>query len=190
MSDISSLIINFKTPQNKETNKTITYINPEAQPSDLKNMAQSLISFTNNTYEGATRIDKTDVDTAEDKQTMSPTFRWRHSSGDTNYETITSTEFDIDGSKLSNQKRISVQLLPPEDNRSIPVVTPQSTVANTAWTLYGNFSLGWMVAIPDDASSSTFHIEIPESDKYYAWEQTYTLTVVTPDTLQGGDDNG
>ena len=104
----TSLILNATDSNQKKVQKTFTDVNADCHPSKLKQFAQKLNAFTNNTYEGATRIDKTDIDTAEDKGTMSPTFRWRHQVGDTSYETITSAEYDINGTKLSDQKQISV----------------------------------------------------------------------------------
>ena len=174
----TSLILNATDSNQKKVQKTFTDVNADCHPSKLKQFAQKLNAFTNNTYEGATRIDKTDIDTAEDKGTMSPTFRWRHQVGDTSYETITSAEYDINGTKLSDQKQIPVQLVPPQGNTSIPLVTPQTTIKNLAWTLYGDHSLGWTVVVPADSTSVTFNIDIPESDNFYRWTQSYTLNVV------------
>lgn len=67
MPDMTSIEINAKDPQNKSIKTTISYVNPNAQPSVLKLLGQKLTNLTQNTYESTTRVDKTNIDTETDK---------------------------------------------------------------------------------------------------------------------------
>ena len=67
MADKYSVVINSKDPSGKSLSKTISSINPSAQPSDLKAMAQGLNALTKNTYDSAERVARENVDTASDK---------------------------------------------------------------------------------------------------------------------------
>ena len=59
----TSLSIKMKSPDNKDLQKSITYISPEVTSNDLKYMARGLVSLTSNSYESADRVQKVNVDT-------------------------------------------------------------------------------------------------------------------------------
>ena len=67
MSDKYSLVIYSKDTNGNDLTKTISDINPNAQPSELKAMAQGLNSLTTNVYQSADRVARENVDTASDK---------------------------------------------------------------------------------------------------------------------------
>ena len=73
MADKYSVVINSKDSSGKNLSKTISSINPEAQPSDLKAMAQGLNALTKNTYDSAERIARENIDTAADKSVPAAT---------------------------------------------------------------------------------------------------------------------
>ena len=59
----TSINIKMKSPDNKDLQKSITYVNPEATSEDFKLMAKGLVSLTSNEYESTDRIQKVNVDT-------------------------------------------------------------------------------------------------------------------------------
>lgn len=67
MADKYSVVIYSKDMSGKSLSKTISNVNPDAQPSDLKLMAQGLNALTTNTYDSAERVARENVDTATDK---------------------------------------------------------------------------------------------------------------------------
>lgn len=64
--DKYTMNIKSKNLSDKAVSTTIGYINPDAQPSELKALAQGLIGLTKNTYQSADRIETINVDTAPD----------------------------------------------------------------------------------------------------------------------------
>lgn len=64
--DKYTMNIKSKNLSDKAVSTTIGYINPDAQPSELKALAQGLVALTKNTYQSADRIETINVDTAPD----------------------------------------------------------------------------------------------------------------------------
>ena len=56
-----SIEIESTTASSKKNTTTISYINPQATNSSLKEFAQMLIALTTDTYEGVTKITKESV---------------------------------------------------------------------------------------------------------------------------------
>ena len=56
-----SIEIESTTVASKKNTTTISYINPQATNSSLKEFAQMLIALTTDTYEGVTKITKESV---------------------------------------------------------------------------------------------------------------------------------
>ncbi|MBR4152787.1 MAG: hypothetical protein IKT98_07495 [Selenomonadaceae bacterium] len=56
-----SIEIESTTSSNKKNTTTISYVNPQATNSSLKEFAQMLIALTTDTYEGVTKITKESV---------------------------------------------------------------------------------------------------------------------------------
>lgn len=59
----TSLNIKMKDTNNKDLQKSITYVSASASSADLLSMAQGLTGLTTNTYESADRIQKINIDT-------------------------------------------------------------------------------------------------------------------------------
>ena len=73
----TSLIVNQTATNNKKIQKTITYANPEASNANLKLFGQKLTGLTTNTFNGADRVNKQDVDEPDSgggSQKLTPTF--------------------------------------------------------------------------------------------------------------------
>ena len=64
--DKYTLSIKSKNSSDKAVSTTIGYINPDAQPSELKALAQGLVALTKNTYQSSDRVETINVDTAPD----------------------------------------------------------------------------------------------------------------------------
>lgn len=72
----TSLIVNTTDTSNKKIQKTITYANPNATNANLKLFAQKMTGLTTNTFEGANRVNKQDVDEPDGggSSKLTPTF--------------------------------------------------------------------------------------------------------------------
>lgn len=57
----TSLALSYVEPDNKTTQKSITYANPAAENADLVTFSQKLVGLTNNTFDGLIRIDKVKI---------------------------------------------------------------------------------------------------------------------------------
>lgn len=57
----TSLIVNSTTQTNTKKQRSFTSVNPEASNADLQTFAQKVVAMTNNSYSGATRVNKIDV---------------------------------------------------------------------------------------------------------------------------------
>lgn len=86
----TSLIVTQVGSNNKKIQKTIAYANPAASNADLKTFAQSMTALTNNTFGGATRVDKMDVNEEGGGKKLTPTFEanvsWSSGSGNYTYD--------------------------------------------------------------------------------------------------------
>lgn len=69
----SSLIINSTDTTGKKLQKSITNLNPNITNATAKEFAQKLNALTTNTYNGATRINKIDVDEDDEGGGLTPT---------------------------------------------------------------------------------------------------------------------
>lgn len=58
----TSLSIKMKDTDNKDLQKSITYVSASASSADLREMAMGLVSLTTNDYVGSDRIQKINVD--------------------------------------------------------------------------------------------------------------------------------
>lgn len=58
----TSLSIKMKDTDNKDLQKSITYVSASASSADLREMAMGLVSLTTNNYVGSDRIQKINVD--------------------------------------------------------------------------------------------------------------------------------
>lgn len=60
-----SLQIKTKTPENKSSTTSITYVNPETDGQKLKEFTRKLNALTNNSYESTNRIEKINLENEE-----------------------------------------------------------------------------------------------------------------------------
>ena len=85
MADRVDVKLKAKDPNNENTTTTISYVNPEASNSTMKQFAQKLNALTRNTYSESDKIETTNLDLAPDSGQQTPTFT-------INESTITVTE--------------------------------------------------------------------------------------------------
>lgn len=71
--------LNATDPLGKATTASITYVNPEATNTQLRQLGQMLNAFTNNVYESTYRINTIHCDSEAGKQT--PTLEFRKADG-------------------------------------------------------------------------------------------------------------
>ena len=81
--------ISMKTTAQNGTKNTTTlsYVNPNSTPSEMKTYAQKLASLTTDSYTGSTRINKTDLDESADKLPRNIAL-WRGDEYGENYVTV------------------------------------------------------------------------------------------------------
>lgn len=73
MADRVDVKLKAKDPNNETTTTTISYVNPEASNSAMKQFAQKLNALTRNTYSESDKIETTNLDTAPDSGQQTPT---------------------------------------------------------------------------------------------------------------------
>ena len=81
--------ISMKTTAQNGTKNTTTlsYVNPNSTPSEMKTYAQKLASLTSDSYTSSTRIDKTSLDESADKLPRNIAL-WRGDEYGENYVTV------------------------------------------------------------------------------------------------------
>ena len=87
MADRVDVKLKAKDPNNETTTTTISYINPEASNSAMKQFAQKLNALTRNTYSESDKIETTNLDLAPDSGQQTATLTLAET-------TITLTEFN------------------------------------------------------------------------------------------------
>lgn len=191
MADITSIEINAKDQNEKTIKTTISYVNPNAQPSVLKNFAQRLNNLTNNTYESTTRIDKVNVDTATDKTARNPRVRYWH------YGEGNQVEYDFDISQSSYTLPITVMNSDgkfaweyvntppiPTDTARVFVYDCSTTgskaisarAAGVEYSGYYNVVFNWLLA--KEPQTLTFTVSLMETDTLQAWKKTFVINFI------------
>ena len=186
----TSLAITSTTPQDKKITTTITYVNPNMNNSDLKTFAQKLNALTNNTYEGATRIEKNDVDTAPIKAERTPTFKLSTIDGTpaaSTSTTITTNVSNVNWSANSKQIVLTItEITTANDTARVRYSNLSSTTSSLGTGSYfsdtyggtgGNFIIKLNELVPQ---TITFDIDAVESNNYLPYSQTITINI-TPD---------
>ena len=74
MADRVDVKLKAKDQNNETTTTTISYVNPEASNSDMKQFAQKLNALTRNTYSESDKIETTNLDLAPDSGQQTPIF--------------------------------------------------------------------------------------------------------------------
>lgn len=185
--DKYSLAVKSKDSENNEVTRTITYINPEAQPSDLKAMAQGLVALTTNTYASAERIATENVDTAVDKQPLVLT-NLQYKIGDEASVSFTLSDLpltiNIADTTFATTKRISMYFQSGATSMSRPLVTRETTVGSVSspngMTYWGGGS-SWrdmMTFTSDEPQTFTYRIQFAADDTHLAFDTTITIQLV------------
>lgn len=87
MADKTSLIIKSIDQNNKATSRSVTDVSKTATNQQLKSFAQALNATSDNTYQGSSRVQTTDLDSSSDKPSREIAL-WRSPDGTEAYETI------------------------------------------------------------------------------------------------------
>lgn len=194
MADSTSIEINATDTNDKKLKTTISYVNPNAQPSTLKQFALKLNNLTTNVYESTTRIDKTELDTATDKQARNVVVSYTDYSGGGSGTKVTivdgtatvpvSALQNVSGARrlvvdVSNQPALT------DDISRLMLTDVSTTVGVTAVTNYlasNNYQFSCTLSSVE-AQVITFKLALAENDKYAGWSQTFTITI----TDEGGE---
>lgn len=87
MADKTSLIIKSVDTENKATSRSITDVSKTATNLQLKAFAQALNATSTNTYQSSSRVQTTDLDSAQAKLPRNLAL-WKSDDGGDNYQTI------------------------------------------------------------------------------------------------------
>ena len=175
-----SVILYSKDTSGKELSKTISDINPAAQPSELKAMAQGLNSLTTNVYQSADRVARENVDTATDKGTRSLT--WKYSADGSNYIEIDPSTMEIPASAISQSNAIAMRMISVTGEDGIPFFSLPSGVqlryGQVVW-VYGGPAAMFSLALPSNSPQDlVFTVRFDETEKFVAFEKTFTFHLV------------
>lgn len=187
MSDKYSMIIYSKSSSDKVLSKTISDINPEAQPSELKAMAQGLNSLTTNVYQSADRIARENVDTATDVATRTPVATVRNAGNNTTVTLdIDATEYNWPLSYIpSGNKVIQMGLQFQNDDLTKLLVTNLTSTDNNVSLQWGQLS--YVANSPGSNNiqllctqitspfSCSFTVSAEASAKYVAWSKNFVI---------------
>lgn len=177
----TSLIINTTDSNDKALAKTLTFVNAACPATVLKTAAQKLNALTTNTYVKATRIDKTNVDTATDKGTRS--ISWKYSADGTNYIEVDPDTMEIPASAINQSNNtLNLRIVSVAGEDGLPLFSLPSGIqlrfGQLVW-LY-NFATGSVGFVLPSTSPQdlTFTVRFDETEKFVAFEKTFTFHLV------------
>ena len=87
MADKTSLIIKSVDQDNKATSRSVTDVSKTATNQQLKAFAQALNATSDNTYQGSSRVQTTDLDSSSDKPSREIAL-WKSDDGGDTYATV------------------------------------------------------------------------------------------------------
>ena len=176
MADRVDVKLKAKDPNNETTTTTISYINPEASNSAMKQFAQKLNALTRNTYSESDKIETTNLDLAPDSGQQTATLTLAET-------TITLTEFNAaltgTGGSLGFKEviitydgdgQLSLAFEPLADNSNPMCIAALSKNPNNnnRYLWFGQFEFG--------NRAGTVRIKASATENYKAAEATYTIT--------------
>ena len=191
--DKYTMVIKSKSSSDKDVSTTIGYINPTAQPSSLKSLAQGLTALTKNTYVGANRVATTDVDTTPDRTSPSVTLYYCTSTTDlSTFVQIQSSVVEIPNSYINNNNNLYIIVgVVTKQFQALPLVTLPTNYGirygNVTWRMDSTmprFDLA--IAVPNNQPQSfDLTIRFSETEDFAAWSGSYTINIV--DAQQEGE---
>ena len=192
MADKYSVVIYSKDMSGKDLSKTISDVNPAAQPSELKAMAQGLNSLTTNVYQSADRVARENIDTAVDKPVRNVRLMYS-SNGSSASETLVNFPDDgnipISAINTSNNT-LQCRVLTSVNEDALPqfaIIPDTINIFRPDWNQvswiynagFGAFSIVFPSIEPVDFS---FTVSFVETHNFAAYSHTFNLHIV-----QGGE---
>lgn len=194
--DKYTMNIKSKNLSDKAVSTTIGYINPEAQPSELKALAQGLVALTKNTYQSADRIETINVDTAPDvpaktaRNIAMAVTKINPSDPSSNLvQDIANDVTEVDAIVPANG---TLQIWLKNNNNDVDVFPTYSYVSEDGITaefyytqknLYGDgngyVENKWKIFSYAAGKSITFTVNLAESAAYAAYTRTITFNLVS-----------
>lgn len=196
MANKYSLIISSKDTSGKDLSKTVSDINPSAQPSELKAMAQGLNGLTTNVYQSADRVARENVDTATDKAARNPVIGYRNYNGGTSGDDVTfdltQSSYELPLSVLDSSARFMLRYVNdpalPNDTARIFVHDASTTSGTYLSPIFSGqeyatqYNVNFTVQLTAVEQTLTFTVSIAETPTHQAWEKTFVINFV-----QGGE---
>lgn len=201
----TSIIINSTDTAGKSAQKTFTDVNPDATNDQLATLGQMLAAVSSNTYQGTTRIDKTDCDTETKTNPYYriQTFIWDETQSKAVNTTYSSSSLPnplvVDTRALQSVDGVTTFqffILPPAGQaaqslitrarmpRLINVTTTGSTnvelKAQSYDLRYNSAVTHYTVGNESATINATLHVD--EDDNFYAFNLPITIQIV-----QGGE---
>lgn len=190
--DKYTLSIKSKNSSDKAVSTTIGYINPDAQPSELKALAQGLVALTKNTYQSSDRVETVNVDTAPDvppKQARNVDFYiTKKQSASENYVQLIADDVTEVETVVPNNGMLQVWL----GGDALDMLPSASSTSSDGVQLnpyyiqynfydgetYNKAAMKWEVKQGGAGKSVTLTVNLPESMTYQAYSRTVTVNFV------------
>lgn len=193
MANKYSLIISSKDTSGKDLSKTVSDINPDAQPSVLKAMAQGLNGLTTNVYQSADRVARENVDTATDKAARNPIIDYKdNANGGANIPfDLTQSSYELPLSVLDSSNKFMVRYVNdpalPDDTARIFLHNASSTAVSIPTNISGqeyatHYSVNFTFNLSAAVQTLTFTISVASTPTHQAWEKTFVINFI-----QGGE---
>lgn len=193
--DKYTMNIKSKNLSDKAVSTTIGYINPDAQPSELKALAQGLIGLTKNTYQSADRIETINVDTAPDvpaKTARNITLAvTKINPSDSSTNLVQDIADDVTEVQAVKPNTGTLQIWLKNNNNDVDVMPTYSYVSEDGITIslyyvqknfYGDdngyVAIKWQMQNYDVNKSVTVTVNLAESAAYAAYTRTVTFNFV------------
>lgn len=191
--DKYSMTIKSKSAGGRDVSTTIGYINPIAQPSELKSFAQGLMSLTDNMYVSANRVETVNVDTASDRQVPDVTLYYCTDLTDTStFVQFDSSVVSIPTSYINSSLNLLIAVgVGTKVFQALPLITlPQGysiRYSNIMWRADDTLPrFDVSIAMPsNNPQSFALGVKFSETEGFSAWEQAYTISIVANE--QGGE---
>lgn len=159
---------------------TLSYVNPNASDANLKQYAQKLAALTDDTYQGSTKIEKTDLDNPAVKASRDIAL-WKSDDGGYEYVTVQAAMSNADKGKWfdvryngndpcyvnfgENGAQFKAEVYGGAS------VEGSAQYAGVSWLLDATRPFG-----TGDTSNATVTVQVPETEAYEAAELQITVT--------------
>ena len=168
MADRVDVKLKAKDPNNENTTTTISYVNPEASNSAMKQFAQKLNALTRNTYSESDKIETTNLDLAPDSGQQDTTLTLATET--TTIAAVNSRNSNGDYSDAGSSLNVAITYT--GDGRLRASVNSSKIFV----AINSNRLLIWQFGALTASDACTITVTADATENYKAAETTYTIT--------------